>query len=93
MINLGYGWRAVRVLSALRICKHGRDRTATPRVHMIRRLMRVLASGLILNATFPFDVLAQTAPASPPSRPQPSRSARNSSTRWWLRSRSTPTTC
>ena len=53
MINVDYGWRAMQVLSALRICKRGPNRTAAPRMHKFWRLMRVLASGLILNATFP----------------------------------------
>jgi hypothetical protein len=40
---------------------------------MARRLIRVLASGLILNVTFPLDVPAQAAPAAvaQPATPQP----------------------
>ena len=64
---------------------------------MARRFMRFLASGLILNATFPLDALAATtpvsvaqpAPAHSPFATSPSRLTRNSSTRCWPRSRCT----
>ena len=40
------------------------NRTVTPRGRKSGRFMRVLASSLMLHATFPFDVWAQTAPAA-----------------------------
>src|SRR5271165_6000000 len=63
-------WWALR---SVRRCRHGaaeaaargrQNRMVTLGGCMAGRFMRVLASGLMLNATFPLDVLAQTAPAA-----------------------------
>ena len=51
---------------------------------MASRLMRLLASGLILNATFPLDAWAATTPVGVAQPAPPSRLTRNSSTRWTL---------
>ncbi len=73
MINVRRMRRAWRVLRLTRRCRHeapeaksrgGQNRTVTPGRCKVGRFMRVLASGLMLNATFPLDVLAQTAPAA-----------------------------
>src|SRR5207344_922362 len=64
MIEIDCTWRAWQVSWALRMSGHGHDRTATRQKRMASRLLRILASGLIFNATFPFDVLAQNAPAA-----------------------------
>src|SRR4051794_30200485 len=58
----------VRDWWALLICAHQGISSASARVHVVWRIMRVLASGLILNATFPFDVLAQK-PAATSAQP------------------------
>src|SRR5215472_6577478 len=56
MIKLGRMWSVWQALSALRVSGHGRNRTGT----IGGRLMRIVASSLILNATFPIDVFAQS---------------------------------
>src|SRR5580765_4489321 len=67
MIDIDCTWRAWQVSWALRMCGHGHDRTAIRQKHMASRALRILASGVIFNATFPFDVLAQNAPANAPA--------------------------
>ena len=73
MINVCRIWRAWRALPLIRRFRNGaeeakarRRRTRTVTLGGVKagRFMRVLASSLMLNATFPLDVLAQTAPAA-----------------------------
>jgi hypothetical protein len=72
MINVCRLRRAWRVLLPRR-CRHEapdaksrgrRNRTVTPRERKVGRFLRVLASSLMLHATFPLDVLAQAAPGA-----------------------------
>ncbi len=73
MIMVCHMRRAWWVLGLIRLCRHGapeaearggQNRTVTLRGSKAGRFMRVLASGLMLHATFPLDALAQTAPSS-----------------------------
>ena len=68
MMNVRYGWSAVQVWWALAVCERRSNSYAPTRVPVVGRLMRVLASGLIIFATSPLDVLAQT-PAATSAQP------------------------
>src|SRR5258708_6374605 len=73
MMKLGRmrsGWRASW---ALRKCEHMHNRTSNHGTSTSGRLIRIVACSLILNATFPIDVFAQTTPvaAGQPATAQP----------------------
>jgi hypothetical protein len=73
MSNVGRMWRGRRIAQMRRIYTHEHSQTAVLGWCTAGRFMRILASGLMLIATFPGDVLAQApaavAPQSPTGKP------------------------
>src|SRR5580704_11708857 len=73
MMKLGRMQSGWRVSWTLRNCEHMRNRTTNRGTSISGRLIRLVACSLILNATFPIDVFAQTTPvaAGQPATAQP----------------------